>query len=117
MALHKGFVFNNWFHEAVNVFHDPRVASFKIVDFTRFLGLAFRDDIWLVHTRHCTYMKKHRLIPLGDLAPILVPGLLSRFSASVVDLLGVVETFSVCFGFCKHVVLTDLSNWSRVESA
>ncbi|KAG9301075.1 hypothetical protein G9A89_015811, partial [Geosiphon pyriformis] len=45
MALLKGFVFDNWFCEAVSVFHNPKVACLKFVNFTHSLGLTFRDEI------------------------------------------------------------------------
>ncbi|KAG9297303.1 hypothetical protein G9A89_001992 [Geosiphon pyriformis] len=87
-TLYKGFVFNNWFHEAVLVFHNPKVASLKIVEF------AFC-------VKHCAYMEKNRLIPLDSLIPISLSGLSLKFSAGVVNLLGVVEAFSISFGYHK----------------
>ncbi|KAG9301142.1 hypothetical protein G9A89_012525 [Geosiphon pyriformis] len=48
MALYKDFVFNNWFCEAVSVFHNPKVAGLEVVKFVKSLGLVFRDNIWLV---------------------------------------------------------------------
>ncbi|KAG9284981.1 hypothetical protein G9A89_009791 [Geosiphon pyriformis] len=95
MALHKSFVFDNWFCEAVSVFHCPKVACLKIVNFARSFGLAFRDEIWLVHAKHCAYMEKHELIPLDGLSPTLVSGLTLRFFAGVIDLLGIDEAFVI----------------------
>ncbi|KAG9294653.1 hypothetical protein G9A89_008132 [Geosiphon pyriformis] len=72
-ALHKGFVFNDWFCETVLVFHDSKMAGSKVVEFACSLGLAFRDDIWLVYAKHCAYMKKNRLISLDGSIPISLP--------------------------------------------
>ncbi|KAG9295800.1 hypothetical protein G9A89_009029 [Geosiphon pyriformis] len=100
-ALHKGFVFNDWFCEAVFVFHDPKVAGSKVVKFMHSLGLAFRNNIWLVRAKHCAYMEKNRLISLDGLILISLPGLSSKFSADVVNLLEMVEAFGVSFGYHK----------------
>ncbi|KAG9289047.1 hypothetical protein G9A89_015596 [Geosiphon pyriformis] len=112
MALHKGFVFDKWFGEAVSIFHDPKVACLEVINFVHSLGLAFRDEIWLVRAKHHAYMEKHGLIPLDGSSPISVSGLTSRLSAGVVDLLGIDEAFGL-----RSVVLTGPSGWSRVESA
>ncbi|KAG9289188.1 hypothetical protein G9A89_022497 [Geosiphon pyriformis] len=101
MALFKGFVFNGWFHEAVCVFCDPKIAVLEIVKFVRSLGLAFRKGVWSVCAKHRAYMEKNGLIPLDGLAVISVHGLASRFSAGVVRLLGITDTLGVYFGFCK----------------
>ncbi|KAG9289900.1 hypothetical protein G9A89_010206 [Geosiphon pyriformis] len=101
MALHKSFVFDNWFCKAVSIFYSSKVACLKVIDFTCSFGLTFRDEIWLVHAKHHAYMKKHRLISLDGLSPTLVSGLTSRFFADVIDLLGIDEAFGVHFGFRK----------------
>ncbi|KAG9307233.1 hypothetical protein G9A89_017061 [Geosiphon pyriformis] len=101
MALYKGFVFDKWFGKAVSVFHNPKVACLEVVNFARSLGLAFRDEIWLVQAKHCAYMEKHGLIPLDGSSPISVSGLISQLSAGVVDLLGIDKAFGVYFGFRK----------------
>ncbi|KAG9300793.1 hypothetical protein G9A89_023591 [Geosiphon pyriformis] len=93
MALHKGFVFDEWFGEAVSIFHNPKVACLEVVNFACSLGLAFRDEIWLVQAKHCVYMEKHRLILLDGSSLTSVSGLTSRLSAGVVDLLGIDEAF------------------------
>ncbi|KAG9295455.1 hypothetical protein G9A89_013484 [Geosiphon pyriformis] len=87
VALYKGFVFNEWFHESVLVFKDSKKGAKRIVSFVREFCLAFQDD--------------HGLIPRDGSAPALVSGLPMVFSAGVVRLLGVAETFGVGFGFCK----------------
>ncbi|KAG9290777.1 hypothetical protein G9A89_011740 [Geosiphon pyriformis] len=100
-ALYKSFVFRGWFREAVSVFHDPKVTGVKITDFVCSFCVAFRDNIWLVHAKHHAYIEKNGLIPVDDLVPVLVSGLVSRFSGGVVKLLGIAEAFGICFGFHK----------------
>ncbi|KAG9297801.1 hypothetical protein G9A89_000106 [Geosiphon pyriformis] len=101
MALFKDFIFNGWFCEAVSVFHDPKIAILEIVKFVHSLGLAFKEDVWSVHVKHCVYMKKNGLILLDSSAIISVHGLASRFSARVVRLLGITNALGVHFGFRK----------------
>ncbi|KAG9307291.1 hypothetical protein G9A89_017119 [Geosiphon pyriformis] len=100
-ALYKGFVFNGWLQEAVTVFHDPKIADVKITDFMCSLCSAFRNDIWLVHTKYCAFMKKNGLIPADGSIPIPIFGSVSRLSPSVIKLLGVTEAFDILFGFHK----------------
>ncbi|KAG9301746.1 hypothetical protein G9A89_003292 [Geosiphon pyriformis] len=111
MALHKGFVFDNWFCEAVSVFHSPKMACLKVVNFTCFLGLAFRDEIWLVCAKHRAYMKKHGLILLNDSSPTLVSSLTSHLFTDVIDLLGINKAFGVYFGFRKsYMFFSSIGN-------
>ncbi|KAG9296989.1 hypothetical protein G9A89_008575 [Geosiphon pyriformis] len=83
MALFKSFVFDSWFHKAVYVFHNSKIAGLEIVKFVCSFSMAFRDNIWLVYAKHHAYIEKH------------------GFSAGVVKLLGVINAFGVCFGFHK----------------
>ncbi|KAG9289843.1 hypothetical protein G9A89_015423 [Geosiphon pyriformis] len=85
MALYKGFVFNDWFHEAVSIFHNPKIAGLEVVKFVRSLA----------------YMEKANLILLDDSALVTVSGLASGFFTGVVKLLGITEALGICFGFCK----------------
>ncbi|KAG9291445.1 hypothetical protein G9A89_021864 [Geosiphon pyriformis] len=101
-ALFKSFVFNGWFSETVSVFHDPKVAGVRIIDFAYSLCLAFRDDIWLVRVKHHLFMKKCGLIPMNGSASTSISGSALKFSTGVIKLLGMSEAFGVCFGFCKH---------------
>ncbi|KAG9292366.1 hypothetical protein G9A89_015236 [Geosiphon pyriformis] len=118
MAFFKGFVFNDWFCEAVSVFHDSKIAVLEIVKFVCSLGLAFKEKIWSVCAKHRAYMKKNRLIPLDGLASISVHGLASRFSAGVVRLLGITNALGVYFGFCKSCLFfSDISNLVSVHIA
>ncbi|KAG9291666.1 hypothetical protein G9A89_022085 [Geosiphon pyriformis] len=94
-AFFKSFVFNGWFSEAVSVFNDSKVAKIKVAEFVYSLCLTFRDDIWVVHVKHHTFMKKHGLIPIDDFALVSVSGSALKFSAGVVKLLGISEAFGV----------------------
>ncbi|KAG9302305.1 hypothetical protein G9A89_008796 [Geosiphon pyriformis] len=101
MAFCKGFVFNDWFCEAVSVFRDPKIAGLEVVKFVHSLGLAFKDDVWMVCAKHCAYIEKAKLIPLDGSTSVSVSGLVSGFSAGVVKLLGITETVGVHFSFHK----------------
>ncbi|KAG9307193.1 hypothetical protein G9A89_017021 [Geosiphon pyriformis] len=78
-----------------------RLGAREIVNFVHGLCLAFRDDIWLVRTRHRAFIEKHGLIPHDSSTPASVSGLPMVFSAGVVRLLSVAEAFGVDFGFHK----------------
>ncbi|KAG9294031.1 hypothetical protein G9A89_019369, partial [Geosiphon pyriformis] len=101
MALYKSFVFNDWFHEMIAVFHDSKVAGLEIVKFVHSLSLAFRNNIWSIYAKHHAYMEKYKLIPLDGSILILVSGLVLELSAEAIKLLGMTDTFGVCFGFRK----------------
>ncbi|KAG9301763.1 hypothetical protein G9A89_003310 [Geosiphon pyriformis] len=100
-AFFKGFVFDNWFREAVSIFHNPKVAGMEVVKFVHFLSMAFRDNIWLVRAKHCTYMERNSLISLDSSVPILVSGLASGLFVGVLKLLGITNAFGMHFGFRK----------------
>ncbi|KAG9295008.1 hypothetical protein G9A89_017802 [Geosiphon pyriformis] len=76
---------------ALFVFKDSEVGASKIVDFVHEFCLAFWDNIWLVHTRHRVFMKKHSLILCDGSASALVSGLSMVFSVGVVRLLDSVD--------------------------
>ncbi|KAG9293452.1 hypothetical protein G9A89_009176 [Geosiphon pyriformis] len=100
LALCKGFVFNDWYHESVSVFGDSKVAMSKVVDFVREFCFVFRKDIWMIHARHQAFMDKSGLISHDGSILILISGLSTSFSTGVVRLLGIAEVFGVGFGFC-----------------
>ncbi|KAG9295134.1 hypothetical protein G9A89_006115 [Geosiphon pyriformis] len=100
-TLCKGVVFNSWFLETVSIFGDSKIAGRLVVDFVWNFCLAFRDEVWLVHAKHRTLMKKNGLIPKDSSMPVFVSGLSTTFSAGVVKLLGISEAFSVSSGLCK----------------
>ncbi|KAG9296386.1 hypothetical protein G9A89_014978 [Geosiphon pyriformis] len=100
-ALYKDFVFKDWFCESVSVFKDSRIASQNIVTFVRKFSLAFWKDIWLVCTKHCTFMEKNGLIPCDRSTPVLISGLSLRLSSGMTQLLGIAEAIGVGFGFRK----------------
>ncbi|KAG9293287.1 hypothetical protein G9A89_007533 [Geosiphon pyriformis] len=101
VALCKGFVFNDWFFEAVSVFGDLEIAGAKIVGFICDFCLAFRNEIWLVHVRHCAFIEKHGLIPRNGSMPVSISSLSSLYSARVVKLLGIDNVLGIRFGLCK----------------
>ncbi|KAG9297528.1 hypothetical protein G9A89_001468 [Geosiphon pyriformis] len=88
VALCKGFVFDEWFHESVLVFKNSKEDAKRIVSF-------------LVRARHRVFMKRHSLILNDSSTSALVSGLPMVFSAGVVRLLRVAEAFGVGFGFRK----------------
>ncbi|KAG9291767.1 hypothetical protein G9A89_012052 [Geosiphon pyriformis] len=83
-------------------FGDPKVAGVKITDFLHSFCLAFRNDIWLVYTKHRVFMEKCELIPMDGSASASISGSALKLSAGVIKLLGMSEAFGVCFGFRKH---------------
>ncbi|KAG9286689.1 hypothetical protein G9A89_012239 [Geosiphon pyriformis] len=101
VALCKGFVFNDWFFEAVSVFGDLKLAGAKIVDFVCDFCLAFRDEIWLVCVKHCAFMEKHGLIPQDSSMPVSISGLSSLYLAEVVRLLDIDDALGIRFGLHK----------------
>ncbi|KAG9289664.1 hypothetical protein G9A89_014399 [Geosiphon pyriformis] len=101
VALCKGFVFDDWFHESVLVFKDSKEGAKKIVSFVCEFCLVFQDDIWLVCAKHQVFMERHNLIPHDGSIPMSIFGLSAVFSAGVIRLLGVAEAFGVSFGFHK----------------
>ncbi|KAG9296440.1 hypothetical protein G9A89_015032 [Geosiphon pyriformis] len=78
-TLYKGFVFDDWYCEFFSVFKDAKVVALNIVCF--------------VH--------ENRLIPHDGSIPVLVSGLSTVLSASVIRLLGVIKAFGIGFGFHK----------------
>ncbi|KAG9290770.1 hypothetical protein G9A89_011733 [Geosiphon pyriformis] len=101
MALFKSFVFDDWFCKAVSIFYNSKVTSIKVVKFVHSISMAFRNNIWLIYTKHYAYMKKNGLISFDGLAIIPVSGLTSGFFAGVLKLLGIADAFGVHFGFYK----------------
>ncbi|KAG9303673.1 hypothetical protein G9A89_018570 [Geosiphon pyriformis] len=115
-ALYKGFVFDGWLQETVTVFHDPKVAGVKITDFMRSLCSVFRNNIWLVHTKHRAFMKKNGLIPANRSIPISVFGSVSKLLPGVIKLLGVTKAFGIFFGFHKSCsFFSDIGNMVSVN--
>ncbi|KAG9289884.1 hypothetical protein G9A89_015464 [Geosiphon pyriformis] len=103
MALYKSFVFNNWFYKVISVFCNSKIASSEVVKFVYFLGLIFKDDVWVVCVKHCAYMEKTGLILLNSSALASIFGLVLRFSAGVIKLLGITKAF----GAVKKFGLVD----------
>ncbi|KAG9306666.1 hypothetical protein G9A89_004213 [Geosiphon pyriformis] len=111
VALCKGFVFNDLYYESVSVYKDPKVAVFNVVDFVCKFCLAFYDDIWLVHARHWTIIKKNKLILHNGSVPVSISSFAFRLLVGVVRLLGIADALSISFGFCKSCLFfVDISN-------
>ncbi|KAG9296096.1 hypothetical protein G9A89_011948 [Geosiphon pyriformis] len=115
VALYKGFVFNDLYCESVSVYKDPKVMVFNVVDFVHKFCLAFRDDIWLVHTRHWAIIEKNKLIPHDGSVPVSVSSFASRLLAGMVRLLGIADALGISFGFCKSCLFfAGISNMISV---
>ncbi|KAG9287486.1 hypothetical protein G9A89_023858 [Geosiphon pyriformis] len=118
IALFKGFVFDGWFHKAVSIFYNLKITSMEVVKFVHSLSMTFRDNIWLICTKHHTYMEKNGLISLDSLALVPVSGLALGFSAGVLKLLGITNAFSMRFGFYKSCLFfSDVSGSVLVHIA
>ncbi|KAG9305073.1 hypothetical protein G9A89_007713 [Geosiphon pyriformis] len=92
--LCKGFVLVNWCQKATSCFDNSKVAFGKVIEFVHDLCLSFRNDIWLVCSKHCVYIEKHSLILRNGSIFVSVSGNV---------LLGIDDTFGVSFGlhsFC-----------------
>ncbi|KAG9291953.1 hypothetical protein G9A89_004891 [Geosiphon pyriformis] len=100
-VLYKDFVFKDWFQETVFIFHNPKIASQRIVDFMYAFSLTFKNCIWLVHAKYHAFIEKNWLIPLDSSILISIFGMFSELFASIIRLLGIADAFGVCFGFCK----------------
>ncbi|KAG9291937.1 hypothetical protein G9A89_004875 [Geosiphon pyriformis] len=118
MAFYKGFIFNDWFCEAVTIFQDPKIAGLEIIKFVCSFSLDFRNNVWSVYAKHCAFMKKNRLISLSGLVLISVSGLASGLLVGIVKLLGIANAFGVHFGFCKSCLFfLDISDLVLVHIA
>ncbi|KAG9290750.1 hypothetical protein G9A89_011713 [Geosiphon pyriformis] len=73
MALCKGFVFSNWYHEFVSVYKDPKAI-----------------------------MEKNKLIPCDGSIPVTISGFSTWLSAGVIRLLGIADALGISFEYCKH---------------
>ncbi|KAG9296356.1 hypothetical protein G9A89_014948 [Geosiphon pyriformis] len=102
MALCKGFVFGDWYHESVSVYKDPKMVVVNIVNFVREFCLVFHDNIWLVYAKHQAIMEKNKLIPHDGSIPVAVSGFFTWLLAGVIRLLGVANAFGISFGYCKY---------------
>ncbi|KAG9296806.1 hypothetical protein G9A89_002203 [Geosiphon pyriformis] len=99
LAFCKGFMFKLCFQEVVSVFRDSKIACQRVVEFVQNFCFAFRDEVWLVHASHRALIEKHGLIPRAGSVPGLVHGLSLLFSAAVIKILGIAETFGISSGF------------------
>ncbi|KAG9305910.1 hypothetical protein G9A89_016563 [Geosiphon pyriformis] len=83
----------------MSVFYDPKIASWKIVDFVCAFSLSFKDCIWLVHAKYHAFMERNRLTPPDGLFLVLTSELSVGLFAGVIRLLGIANAFGVYFGF------------------
>ncbi|KAG9288278.1 hypothetical protein G9A89_021309 [Geosiphon pyriformis] len=100
-ALYKDFVFNDWYHEFVSIFKNPKVAAQNIVFFVHKFCFDFQDNIWLVYAKHWAIIEKDGLILQDGSVSVSVSGLLVVLSAGVIRLLSIADAFGISFRFCK----------------
>ncbi|KAG9285577.1 hypothetical protein G9A89_004019 [Geosiphon pyriformis] len=93
----KGFVLEEWYEKACNVFEDRKVATARIVDYVRFVVGLHRAKVWLARTSHRVVMKKAGLVCDVGVVSGLPCGMFSVLSDSVVRLLGLANSFAVSF--------------------
>ncbi|KAG9297127.1 hypothetical protein G9A89_019408 [Geosiphon pyriformis] len=94
----KGFVLEEWYEEACNVFEDKKVATARIVDYVRFVVGLHRAKVWLARASHRVVMEKAGLVCDVGVISGLPCGVSSVLSDSVVRLLGLANFFAVSFG-------------------
>ncbi|KAG9294968.1 hypothetical protein G9A89_017762 [Geosiphon pyriformis] len=58
----KGFVLEEWYKEACNVFEEKKVATARIVDYVRFIVGLHRARVWLSRASHRVVMEKAGLV-------------------------------------------------------
>ncbi|KAG9298322.1 hypothetical protein G9A89_002810 [Geosiphon pyriformis] len=94
----KGFVLNEWYKEACSVFNDKKVAVARITNFVRFVVELHHAKMWLVRSNHRVKMEKTGLVHNSSVISGLAYGVSLVLSNGVVRLLGLAESFAVCFG-------------------
>ncbi|KAG9300015.1 hypothetical protein G9A89_009743 [Geosiphon pyriformis] len=94
----KGFVLEEWYEEACNVFKDRKVATAWIVDYVRFVVGLYCAKVWLARASHWVVMEKAGLVCDVGVVSGLPCGVSSVLSDSVVRLLGLANSFAVSFG-------------------
>ncbi|KAG9293090.1 hypothetical protein G9A89_016452 [Geosiphon pyriformis] len=108
--------FSDWYHKAVSVYKDPKVAVVNIVNFVCEFCLAFHDDIWLVCAKHQVIMERNKLIPHDGSIFVAVSGFSTWLSAGVIKLLDVADALGISFGYCKHCLFyADVGNMASVH--
>ncbi|KAG9289729.1 hypothetical protein G9A89_014464 [Geosiphon pyriformis] len=94
----KGFVLEEWYEEACDVFEDRKVATARIVDYVRFVVGLHRTKVWLARASHRVVMEKAGLVCDVGVVSGLPCGVSSVLSDGVVRLLGLANSFAVSFG-------------------
>ncbi|KAG9304139.1 hypothetical protein G9A89_019701 [Geosiphon pyriformis] len=96
----KGFVLNDWYQEACSVFDNRKVALAQIVDFVS----------------HRVVMEKAGLVCNSRVVSELSHEVSSVLSDGVIRLLGMIESFVVCFSHCKPCCFfSGLGGWVQVN--
>ncbi|KAG9298995.1 hypothetical protein G9A89_020308 [Geosiphon pyriformis] len=95
--LCKGFVLVDWYQETASCFDDSKTTSDKVVEFVCGLCLSFKNDIWLVCSKHHAFMKKHDLISHNGLIFVSVSGGMLMLLVQMIRLLGIDNAFGVSF--------------------
>ncbi|KAG9295234.1 hypothetical protein G9A89_000057 [Geosiphon pyriformis] len=94
----KGFVLEEWYEEACDVFENRKVATARIVDYVRFVVELHRAKVWLARASHQVVMEKAGLVCDVGVVSGLPCGVSSVLSDGIVRLLGLANSFAVSFG-------------------
>ncbi|KAG9297633.1 hypothetical protein G9A89_011148 [Geosiphon pyriformis] len=86
-----------WYKKTYSVLDDKKVAIARITDFVRFVVELYCAKVWLVRSIHQIKMEKTGLVHDGSVISGLIYGVFSVLSNGVVRLLGLTESFAVCF--------------------
>ncbi|KAG9304363.1 hypothetical protein G9A89_019925 [Geosiphon pyriformis] len=103
--------------ETTSCFDNSKIAFDKVVGFVCNLCLSFKNDIWLVHFKHCAFIEKHDLILRNSLIPVSVSGGMSTLSVQVIRLLGIDDTFGVNFGLRSSYMKATASSTTSKKKA
>ncbi|KAG9297001.1 hypothetical protein G9A89_008587 [Geosiphon pyriformis] len=95
----KGFVLDEWCKEAWGVFENKKQAIGEVISFVRFVADLHHVKAWLVRSEHRVRMEKTGLVANGGVVSGLFCDVSSILSGGMVRMLGVVESFTVSFGY------------------
>ncbi|KAG9303014.1 hypothetical protein G9A89_006231 [Geosiphon pyriformis] len=90
----SGFLFKDWYLEALFIFDGAKITGENVVKFVRDLGVAHCANVWLVHAKFRSFMEKRGLIMCDESLLPDVYSLLFLLSIKVVRLLGVAKALS-----------------------
>ncbi|KAG9306333.1 hypothetical protein G9A89_018216 [Geosiphon pyriformis] len=97
----KGFVLEEWYEKACDVFEDRKVATARIVDYVKFVVGLHHTKVWLARANHQVVMEKAGLVCDVGVVSGLPCDVSSVLSDGVVRLLGLANSFAVSFGHRK----------------